>query len=662
MFGKKKVVLLLMTIGIVSVFLLAVIPYELQKEVLIKFNKDVNSEQISSFANELGLVKVKTFEEIDVQVFKISSDYSVEEVIKLCSNASIVKYAEPTAEFRALSIATNPEASSAEPQTTQAQVAEFKPGEVIIKWKSGVAQEVIARTYSNAQLSVLKQYNQIGITLCTIGGGKGVLQTVEECNADGNIEYAEPNYIYKHFVEPNDPQFSQLYGLTITDSPAAWDVQTGSKSVIVGVIDTGVDWDHQDLAGNMWTNPGESGANANNGIDDDNNGFIDDFRGWDFANDDNNPNDDNDHGSHVSGTIGAVGNNNIGVVGVNWEVSIMPLKFLSSSGSGTLDDAIECIIYGVNNGAKILSNSWGGGGRAQSLEDAIQFANDNDVLFVAAAGNDSNDNDSFPSYPANYEVPNVISVAASTSSDNLASFSNRGRNTVHLAAPGQDIRSTTKGNTYNTFSGTSMATPHVSGAAALIWAQFPGLSMPQIKIRLLGGVDRVSSFNNTTSTGGRLNVNNSLSTNPIIANTTRLQNTLDETGPYVVNADIIDDGSIQSASLTYQVSGQQAVAVNMTSTGGDQYSGNIPGQVLGSTITYFVSADDNSGNQTRNSNNTFAIAEPPPTDPACGCGRPAIDFNIENKTLKTTANAAANLSFFLLPLAAIGFYSKRKKK
>jgi hypothetical protein len=160
-----------------------------------------------------------------------------------------------------------------------------------------------------------------------------------------------------------------------------------------------------------------------------------------------------------------------------------------------------------------------------------------------------------------------------------------------------------------------------------------------------------------------LNVNNSISTNPIIANTTRLQNTLDEAGPYVVESDILDDGGIQSASLSYQVSGQEVVIVNMTSAGGDHYSGNIPGQTMGSTITYFVSATDNDGNEARDSNNTFSIAEPPPTQPpSCGCGRPAIDFDIQNQSLKTTVNAAANLSFFLLPLAAIGFYSKRKKK
>lgn len=659
MFGKMKVVLLILTVGLISAFWLTAATNERAGDVLIKFNEDVSLEQVSSLTKELGLIKVKTFDEINVQVFKISSDYSVEEVIKLCSNASIVKYAEPTAEVRAFSKEASPETSNPEPvMAAQAQLAEHRPGEVIIKFKN-IATEEVARTLSNAGLTVLHQFDVLRIYHCDTGG-KEVSQAIKECEADPNVVYAEPNYVYRRFIEPNDPQFSQLYGMTITDSPAAWDIQTGSKSVIVGVVDTGVDWDHQDLADNIWTNTAEI---PNNNTDDDGNGFVDDVRGWDFANNDNNPDDDNDHGSHVSGTIGAVGDNGTGVVGVNWQVSIMALKFLGGDGSGSLDNAIGCILYGVNNGAKVLSNSWGGGGRAQSLEDAIQFANDNGVLFVAAAGNDSRNNDSFPSYPASYEVPNVISVAASTSSDNLASFSNTGRNTVHLAAPGENIRSTTRGDTYNTFSGTSMATPHVSGAAALIWAQFPGLSMAQIKMRILGGVDRVASFSDATSTGGRLNVNNSLSTNPIIANTTRLQNTLDETGPYVVNSDILDDGSIQSASLTYQVSGQQAVAVNMTSTGGDQYSGNIPGQALGSTITYFVSATDNSGNETRDGNNTFAIAEPPPTQPpACGCGRPAIDFDIQNKTLKTSANAAANLSFFLLPLAAISFYSKRKKK
>ncbi|MFQ5676286.1 MAG: S8 family peptidase [bacterium] len=663
MFSLMKGMFLAVVLGVLSTLSMAATPSEPSKEVLIKFNEKATLDQINSLTKELGLVKFKTFDEIGVQVFRISSDYSVDEVVRLCSNEAFVAYAEPTATVRASFIEPNPEAIPAEPAlAAQAQVAAFKPGEVIIKFKSGVGQEVIARIFSSVGISTIRQFNRLGIYQCSIGGSKDVLKAIEECNADSNVEYAEPNYIYKASVTPNDPLFSDLFGMTITDAPQAWDIQTGSKSVIVGVVDTGVDYTHEDLSANMWTNPGESGANASNGVDDDGNGFVDDLRGWDFANNDNDPRDDNDHGSHVSGTIGAVGNNSKGVVGVNWNVSIMPLKFLGANGSGSLDGAIGAILYGVNNGAKILSNSWGGGGRSQALEDAIQFANDNGVLFIAAAGNDSRNNDNFPSYPANYDVPNVISVAATTSRDLIASFSNFGINTVHLAAPGQDILSTTRGNNYLRFSGTSMATPHVSGAAALVWAQYPGLTSAQVKVRILGSVERNNNIEDLAITGGRLNVNNALSTNPIIANTTRLKNTLDETGPYIVEADILDDGSIQNATLTYQVGGQSAVTVNMSPDGTEHYKGEIAGQTLGSNISYFVSASDNDGNETRDRSLSFSIAQPPRDRPGCGCGKPAIDFDIRNEGLKTTANAVANLSFFVLPVIVIGWRQKRKKK
>ncbi|MFQ6113945.1 MAG: S8 family peptidase, partial [bacterium] len=437
--------------------------------------------------------------------------------------------------------------------------------------------------------------------------------------------------------------------------------QTGSKSIIVGVIDTGVDPEHEDLAANIRINQGEFGSGKeNNNVDDDGNGFVDDFQGWDFINDDNDPFDDNDHGTHVSGTVGAVGNNNKGVVGVNWNVSILPLKFLGSDGSGTSIDAIEAILYATDMGAKVLSNSWGGGGFSRTLEDAVKFARDHGVLFVAAAGNESSNNDSFPTYPANYEVDNVISVAASTSRDNLAGFSNFGKRTVDLAAPGSNIVSTLPLNRYGSLSGTSMATPHVSGAAALVWAQYPNITMSQVKIRILGSVDRNSDLANRVATGGRLNVNKALSTNPIIANTTRLENTLDEVGPYVVESDIIDDVSVQSATLAYQVSGQQTVTAPMTSTGTDHYRGEIPGQSLGSTIIYFVKATDNDGNETKDSNFTFAIAEP--TNGDCGCGKPALDFDLENSKVRTTVNALANISFFMLPLLAYKIHANRRKK
>lgn len=631
------------------------------KRVLIKFAPEVSADKVDSLTNVLGLTRVGSLEEVSVEVFQISSDYSVSEVVEICSSSPYVVYAEPTAAVRAFSIAEQSEATNPEPTLqAPAEVAEHKPGEVIVKFKSEVSQQTIGGLLSRVGIQIVQRFEAIGVLKCTISTGKSVLKTVEECNADSNVEYAEPNYIYHRFVTPNDPRFSSLYGMTITDADQAWDKQTGSKSVIVGVIDTGMDTDHDDLRSNLWINPGESGGGKeNNRVDDDNNGFVDDFRGWDFINNDNNPFDDNQHGTHVSGTIGAEGNNGVGVVGINWTVSVMPLKFLGGDGSGTTDNAVEAIIYGTNMGAKVLSNSWGGGGRSQALEDAIRFASNHGVLFVAAAGNEFSNNDQFPTFPANYDVANVISVAASTSSDNLAGFSNFGRRTVHLAAPGNNILSTVPRDGYAQLSGTSMATPHVSGAAALVWAQYPNLNVNQVKIRLLGSVDRNANFSNKVSTGGRLNVNGAISTDPII-NTARLENTLDETGPYVVQADILDDGGIQSAKLTYQVTGQNAVTVAMTSQGNDRYSGNIPGQPLGTSIVYFVSATDQNGNETRDSNFTFSIAEPDGN--GCGCGRPAIALAIENPMLRTTVNAATNLSFFLFPFVAFKLRANRRKK
>ncbi len=641
-------------ISLTAGWLLLTAGSEAQKEVLIKFSPQVNSQQIDSLSSAWGLSRVKSIKEINVEVFEVASENTINQVVQLASASPYVVYVEPAATVRTMSPEPEPTAA-----TQPAPLADYKAGEVIIKFKSTAT--VSDTTFIHAGLRVIKSFDAIGVYKCAITDDKPVTDVLLKCNADDDIEYAEPNYIYRTFVTPNDPRFSELYGMTIIDGPAAWDVQTGSKSVIVGVIDTGVDYEHEDLENNMWTNPGESGSGKeNNGVDDDGNGFVDDFRGWDFINDDNNPFDDNQHGTHVSGSVGAEGNNSRGVVGVNWNVSIMALKFLGADGSGTTDDAVSAIIYATNMGAKVLSNSWGGGGRSQALEDAIKYANDHGVLFIAAAGNESSDNDRFATYPANYQVANVVSVAASTSGDGLASFSNYGRRTVHLAAPGNNILSTVPNDRYARLSGTSMATPHVSGAMALVWAQFPAHSAMQIKNRVLGSIDRNSTFADRTITGGRLNVNRALSTNPIIANTTRLDNTLDETGPYVVEADVLDDGGIQSATLTYQVGSASAVQVPMTNTGDDHYRGQIPGQTLGSTIVYFVSAVDNAGNNTRDSNFTFSIAEP--TNGGGCCGKPAIDVAIANSAMRTTVNSALNLSIFLLPLVALKYVSARRKK
>ncbi|BAU47851.1 peptidase S8 [Sulfurifustis variabilis] len=342
-----------------------------------------------------------------------------------------------------------------------------------------------------------------------------------------HVERVEYDYLVSAALTPNDPRLGELWGLhnigqtagTVDgdiDAPEAWDLQTGSESIVVAVIDTGVDYNHPDLAANIWTNPGEI---PGNGVDDDGNGYVDDVHGYDFFGDDADPLDDHGHGTHVAGTIAAVGDNGVGVAGVNWRARVMAVKFLNSSGSGSTSDAIGGILYAADMGARVTNNSWGGGAFSQALQDAIVTANNAGILFIAAAGNSGLNNDVSPSYPANYAVPNVVAVAATDHNDALAGFSNYGANTVHLAAPGVDILSSVPAighpccsdpSGYKRLNGTSMATPHVAGAAALLFAQFPGKGHLQVRDRMLGAVDEKGTLNGRTITGGRLNVFNAL--------------------------------------------------------------------------------------------------------------------------------------------------------
>ena len=325
----------------------------------------------------------------------------------------------------------------------------------------------------------------------------------KEIMAEGQTDSCSPNFRLKALETiPNDPGSSDLWGMTSAEgisAPRAWDLSTGSNSIVVAVIDTGVDYSHPDLAANMWHNPGEV---PGNGVDDDLNGYVDDVYGVNTitgAAQPGNPMDDHYHGTHVAGTIGAVGNNGIGVVGVSPHVKIMALKFLSASGSGSLAGAIKAIDYAtmmrINYGinVRLSNNSWGGGGYSTPLEQAISRAKAAGIIFVAAAGNDGADSDASPMYPAGYDVDNIVAVAAINRDQNLASFSNYGATSVDIAAPGVSIYSTSPNSGYQSLSGTSMATPHVAGALALLLGYQPSLSYLQAIDRVyLSGLNRTS--------------------------------------------------------------------------------------------------------------------------------------------------------------------------
>jgi thermitase len=317
------------------------------------------------------------------------------------------------------------------------------------------------------------------------------------------VEYVEPNYVYSINKTPNDPNLENLWGiknLGQTDSSGspgvigidieaekAWDIETGSDKVIVAVIDTGIDYNHPDLKENMWTNNLELNGKPN--VDDDNNGFVDDVYGYSFAEAGiSDPMDDHGHGSHCAGTIGGVGDDGKGIVGVAWKTKLMAVKFLSASGSGSLEGAIESIDYATKMGAHILSNSWGGGGFSQALKESIERSHQAGAVFVAAAGNDGESNDEYEHFPSNYEVPNVISVAAIDNKGRMANFTNWGKKTVHVAAPGVNIFSSLPNSNYASWSGTSMATPHVSGIAALVMSHDVKLSNVDVKNRIMATV------------------------------------------------------------------------------------------------------------------------------------------------------------------------------
>ncbi|RDI52221.1 S8 family peptidase [Flavobacterium glaciei] len=410
----------------------------------------------------------------------------------------------------------------------------FKPTEIGARTSSNVLSLIGGSTIEVINTKSMQSFStktkgQEG-KLLLVNSDLGTMEAIDLIKNLKEVEYAEPNWIYNHYAVSNDTYFtnSSLWGmLGSTTSPSnqfgsnaavAWaNNKLGSATVYIGIIDEGYMYNHEDLAANAGKNPGEI---AGNGIDDDRNGLVDDVYGWDFAGNNNTVFDgvEDDHGTHVAGTIGAVGGNGKGVAGVVWNVKMLNAKFLGGTG-GTLANAIKAIDYFTDlktrHGMNIVAtnNSWGGGGFSQGLQDAIERANTAGILFIAAAGNSGTNNDATPSYPASYPNANVIAVASITSTGALSSFSQYGATSVDIGAPGSGIWSTvpkrSKGkniSSYASYNGTSMATPHVSGAAALYASLNPGATAAQIKGALLNSATPTASLSGKCATGGRLNV------------------------------------------------------------------------------------------------------------------------------------------------------------
>lgn len=405
------------------------------------------------------------------------------------------------------------------------------------------------------------------------------------------IDYVEPIYIVHAFETiPNDPQYNQLYGMPQIRANLAWDEHTGDQEFVIAIIDTGLDYNHEDITGNAWTNPGEI---QGNGQDDDGNGYVDDVHGYDFYNNDSDPYDDNSHGTHCGGTIGGQGDNGVGVVGVNWNCRLVGVKFLSGGGSGSTEGAIASVQYCAANQFKVSNNSWGGGGFSQSLYDGIQNAGDQfGHVFVAAAGNSGSNG---ASYPAAYDCTNIISVAASDSNENRASFSQYHAIEVDLAAPGVDVVSSVPGNGYDSYSGTSMATPHVAGGVGLVYSVMGESSAEEIIDLILSTVRPVSAWNGLTATGGILDVNAALEGSflgPRFELTSTVpaeldpNTTLDVTATLDPREDVITPGSVQ---LYYRNTLGGWSSTEMAMGGLGTYSATVPAYDCDQASGFFLS-------------------------------------------------------------------------
>ena len=394
-----------------------------------------------------------------------------------------------------------------------AAAADYVPGELLVRWKPATRAAQRFEAIQPLGATRLAAFPRTGVERLGILG-TSVEEAVARLTLDPRVEYAEPNYILGIDRVPNDARYAEQWGLANHGQTGgfagadiraeeAWERFTGDPTLLIGNIDTGCQYDHPDLAPNIWTNPGEIPGNQ---VDDDGNGYVDDVHGYDFFNHDGDPRDDNGHGTHTTGTIAAVGNNGVGVTGVVWRARIVVCKFLGSTGMGPTSGAVEAIEYCMRVGVRLTNNSWGGGLYSRALEDAIAAAGAAGQLFVAAAGNARSDTDAHPQYPGALGDPCILSVAATDHADQLASFSNFGATTVDVAAPGLDVLSTALNDSYRLLSGTSMAAPHVTGACAFLMGRFPSMTADEVKSRIMRFADPLPGLSGRCVSGGRLNL------------------------------------------------------------------------------------------------------------------------------------------------------------
>jgi len=490
----------------------------------------------------------------------------------------------------------------------------------LIKFKSHVSQKTIDRLFKQIGVEKIKFIKQISVFKIRINNLKlfGNFQKI----LNDKIIFIEPDYKIKAFNTPNDPLFPDQKGLENINASLAWDMSTGASSVLVAITDTGYSYNHDELKEQVFVNQKEI---PGNGIDDDNNGFIDDWHGWDFAGDDNDPTDGHMHGTHVAGIIGAKANNDVGISGVNWNVSILPLQFLTKDGSGDTSDAIDAIVYAADMGARVMNASWGGSQSSQALEDAINYGFEKGMLFVCAAGNDSANSDLVASYPAGHESPGILSIASSDPDGKLSSFSNYGATTVDIVAPGGQILSTVLDNKYGRASGTSMASPMAAGVAALIVSANPALTVLELRNAMLNAVDINGDFEGVVSSSGHINAQKALA---------QLQNGF-QVWPSQITVAV--GKSFQFSA--YQGQGAVKWTVDDDKIATIDEKGNLKGLSAGEVV---VSLTDANGNKATTNKVTVHSTSPIPSAPGC-----VAQANAGTGAEEGSFNFFSIISFFL---------------